>query len=151
MQRTLITLIALLFVAITGALHAQSLEKVFQTAQELPNHEIINLNGSMMKLSQLLGGNDEDVDKTGEIKSICILNLDDCSPENKAKIVDMIKKGGFKDYELTTDRRQGKEINQIWTLRAGDKIAKMIIITVDEEESEIGMVRLEGNFKYTQK
>lgn len=147
MQRTLITLLAILFLAITGAANAQSLEKVFDSAKKLPNHEIINLNASMMGMANFFGGANEQIDANSDIKNICVLSLDDCSESDKSKIVTKLKKGGFKDYEMMTNRTQGKELNQVWTKRKGNNISTMIIINIDEEEGEVGMVRLEGKFE----
>lgn len=147
MQKTIITLIAFLFLALTGAVNAQSLDKVFESAQKLPNHEIINLNAPMMKLANFFGGANEEIDETSDIKNICVLSLDDCSASDKAKFVAKLRKGGFKDYELMTDRKQGNEINQVWVKRTKDCISKMIVINIDEEQGEVGMVRLEGKFE----
>lgn len=147
MQRTIITLLAILFLAITGAANAQSLDKVFESAKKLPNHEIINLNASMMGMANFFGSANDQIDVNSDIKSICVLNLDECSESDISKIVAKLKKGGFKDYELMTDRTQSKELNQIWTKRKGNNITTMIIINIDEDEGEVGMVRLEGKFE----
>ncbi len=147
MQRTIITLLAILFLAITGAANAQSLDKVFESAKKLPNHEIINLNASIMGMANLFGSANDQIDVNSDVKSICVLNLDECSESDRSKIVATLKKGGFKDYELMTDRTQSKELNQIWTKRKGNIITTMIIINIDEDEGEVGMVRLEGKFE----
>lgn len=147
MMKNFIFLIAILVtVLLPVTTSAQTSDDIFKEYSKADNAYCVNINSSMLRISKWLMGNDPETAIIKNMKSMRILDLDECSDSVKDKFSDSISALSSNGYEeLIAVNDDGEEVKVLAKIK-NDRIKQLLI--ANSEDSML--VEINGNFTMDQ-
>lgn len=112
---------------------AKDMEKLFSSFSKEKDVAVLDANDvALVSVSSRLKG-------LGEISSVKMLSIDDCSSEVKERFLKEVKKLNKKGYETLVKNSEDDEVNLILVKIKENKIVNLIIVAIDDDLSMVGL------------
>ena len=135
MKKYLLTMAIMLTVCqLTVAQNISSIMNEFKNEQ---NAECIHISPFMMSIGKLFMGNEEGTDIARKVKSIRILDLEDCSADVKERFVKRVDKLTPKGYETLMQVNDNGEKVRIMTKTKNNTIHEMLIFCIENKDCSL--------------
>ena len=132
MKKYIFTLIVML--ASCQITFAQDVKSIFNEFKDESKAECISISPFMMSLGKMFMGNEEGTDIAKKVKSMRILDLEDCPAKVKERFAQRINKLDTKGYEtLIKVNDDGKKV-RIMTKSHKEIINEMLIICIEDND-----------------
>lgn len=143
----LITVISLIMgtTSLAFAARAESATDIFNEFSTAPNAEYVNVNPFMMSLGRMFMGDDPDSAIIKKIKSVKVLDLENCSPTVKNNFRNKIGKLSTKGYEEMIHSSENNEKVTIYAKMDKEIIHSMLIVCTGSDDCTL--VEINGKFK----
>ena len=145
-------LILILVIALTAgsasfaaSANNESLEDIFSEFSEAKNAEYVNVNPFMMWLGKQFVGSDKDAQTVKKIKSVRVLDLEDCNSAVKSKFKNRVSNLALNGYEEMVRTNDNGEKVLVLAKMKKDVIHRMVIVCVSSDDC--ALVEVNGKFK----
>lgn len=140
MKRTLLILIALLAMATTG-MAQQTVNGLFNRYEDKAGAEYKNLGSLLMGIIKTFAADkSEEGQVIKSIKSIKVLDLEECTPEVKQEFAQKARNLKPRGMELLMQMKDDGENVCIWGKMKKETVRQLLIVTDDK------MVKIKGKF-----
>lgn len=141
MKKYIFTLL-LLFVCHLG--YAQSMDSLFNEFGNERNADYVKVSSFMMKLGRMFSGNDEDTRFMRKIKSMKVLDLEECAPNVKERFNQKMNKMKPNDYEeLMRVNDEGEKVRVLMKMKK-ETIRELLFVCTGKEDCTL--VQINGKF-----
>ena len=141
MKKYIFTLL-LLFVCHLG--YAQSMDSLFYEFGNERNADYVKVSSFMMKLGRMFSGNDEDTRFMRKIKSMKVLDLEECAPSVKERFNQKMNKMKPNDYEeLMRVNDEGEKVRVLMKMKK-ETIRELLFVCTGKEDCTL--VQINGKF-----
>lgn len=141
---TLILILALGQIALTASAKGTSPDDIFTEFSSEKDAEYVNVNSFMMWLGKQFAGDGADADIVKKIKSVRVLDLEDCSATVKSRFSKRINEINDSGYEEMIRVNDNGERVRILARKTGDVINRMLIVCASADDC--ALVEVNGKF-----
>lgn len=132
----------LLFACLAG--HAQGISGIFNEFGHERNADYVNLSPFLMKLGNLFAGQDEDAWMMKKVKSMRVLDLEECTPHVKERFHKRVDKLNLKGYdELMRINDEGEKVRVLMKMEK-ETIRELLLVCTGGEDCTL--VQVKGKF-----
>lgn len=126
---------------------AQSINALFKQFKEKEGAEYINIPSIPLKFMRtfMKEDNDKSLYFLKGIKSVKVLDMEDCTPETKADFVQGIKQLNLNEYETLVMAKEEGDNVKILAKMNNETVKEFIILTTGKDDC--ALILLKGNFK----
>lgn len=135
MKKYLLTMAILLTVC--QLTFAQNISSIINEFKNEKNAECIHISPFMMSIGKLFMGNEEGTDIVRKVKSMRILDLEDCSVSVKERFAKRVAKLNKKGYETLMQVNDDGEKVRILTKTKNDMIREMLIFCIEDKDCSL--------------
>lgn len=140
----LIFILALGQISLTASAKGASSDDIFTEFSSEKDAEYVNVNSFMMWLGKQFAGDGADADIVKKIKSVRVLDLEDCSPTVKNRFSKRVNDLDQKGYEEMVRVNDNGERVKILARKNGDIINRMLIVCSSNDDC--ALVEVNGKF-----
>lgn len=141
MKKYVCTLL-LLLACLVG--HAQGINGIFNEFGQEKNADYVNISPFLMKLGKLFAGQDEDARMVKKVKSMRVLDLEDCTPRVKERFHKRVNKLNLDGYdELMRINDDGDKVRVLMKMKK-ETIRELLLVCTGGEDCTL--VQINGKF-----
>lgn len=140
MKKYIFTLLLLLACQLT---YGQSLDSLFDEFGKAPNAECVRISPFLMSVGRLFAENEEGSEIVKKIKSMRVLDLEDCPAEVKERFGQQVKKADTGDYEELMRINDNGDKTTIYLKRG--KNEKKEFVLLNDEKDEFNIIVISGD------
>ena len=123
--------------------YAQSSDNIFREFKNENKAEYVTVSPFIMSLAKVCNGNDADNDFINNIKSVKVLDLEECSASVKQRFSNKVNKLKLSGYETMIRVNDNGEKVRILTKKHKDKISELLIICVGDDDC--ALIKIKGD------
>lgn len=131
--------------SIAASANNETLDNIFTEFSSVKNAEYVNVNPFMMWLGKQFVGNDPDADIVKKIKSVRVLDMEDCSNAAKSRFKQRVSDLALNGYEEMVRVNEDGEKVRVFAKMNKDTIHQMVIVCVSSDDCTL--VEVNGKFK----
>lgn len=141
MKKYIFTLLLLLACQLT---YGQSLDSLFDEFGKAPNAECVRISPFLMSVGRLFAGNEEGSEIVKKVKSMRVLDLEDCPAEVKERFGQQAKKADTGDYEeLMRINDNGDKVRVLMKMKK-EVIRELLFVCTGNDDCTL--VQINGKF-----
>ena len=134
----------LLFLPLASVAKNPSVKDLYKEFSSAPKAETVSVSPLLMKLAHMCIGNDSDAKIVRKIKSVKLLDLEECSREVRKRFADRAGSVQIKDMdELVSVSDDGDKLKVFAKIKS-EKITKMLVLCYGKEDC--CLIEINGKF-----